>query len=303
MVLGVGGWFWVLGLVLGLLFRCSVSGSFFGRWARCFLGSFLARVSGAAWRLVFAPLQGSVFCVLRSVKFCCRALFLMALPGGMALCYRVLFFTFCVRINSVAGLCFGPFRCSAGLLRPRVFLARFLGALGRSFFARFFRAGRGAPVAPGGVALGLRVGDGAGGARPWRCGDSPWRVPVRVPCRGAGLRVARSLCVFYGAWCGRGSAGGALFCVAALRKKTFFFRRRCVFFPFVFFSWRVRGCVFFSTCVSRCGAPCVAASLKVKCACAARVARVSLCDRACCGASVRFGFFDEVLFHRCFFEV
>lgn len=133
-VLGVGGWFWVLGLVLGLLFRCSVSGAFLGRWVRCFFGSFLGRVSGAVWGAVFAPLQGSVSGVLRSVKFCCRALFLMALPccgvlsqGSAAgvlrygkFCRRALFRAVSVLPRGAAGACF---------------LARFLGELGCSFFA------------------------------------------------------------------------------------------------------------------------------------------------------------------------
>ena len=181
------------GVVFGARFWRGVAASFCAVAGLCFLrfafGEMLLQgsVSNGLARGCGALLQGSVFYVLRSVKFCCRVLF-----RAVSLLRR-----------AAAAACF---------------LARFLGALGRSFFARFFRAGRGAPVAPGGVALGLRVGDGAGGARPWRCGDSPWRVPVRVPCRGAGLRVARSLCVFYGAWCWRGSAGGARVCVAALRK-------------------------------------------------------------------------------------
>ena len=221
-MLGVGGWFWVLGLVLGLLFRCSISGDFLGRWVRCFLGSFLARVVGAAWRLVFAPLQGSVFCVLRSVEFCCRALFLMALPGGMALCYRALFFTFCVRGNSVTGLCFGPIRCSAGLLRPRVFWLGFWARWGARFLLDFFVPGV---------------------ARPWRRAASRWvcgwataRVVrgrgvaaiLRGVCRCACRAVARG-CAWRGRFAfstGRGAGAARLvarvFASLRFEKKLFF---------------------------------------------------------------------------------
>ena len=171
-----GAFFW-RGLAA---FFCAVAGLCFLRFA---FGKILLQgsVSNGPARGYGALLQCSVFCVLRTVEFCCRALF-----RAVSLLRR-----------AAAAACF---------------LARFLGALGRSFFARFFRAGRSAPVAPGGVALGLRVGAGVGGARPWRCGGVSWRMPGGVPWRGAGRRVARSLFVS----AGRG-AGVRCWCRACLR--------------------------------------------------------------------------------------
>ena len=146
----------------------------------------------------------------------------MALPGGMALCYRALFFTFCVRENSVAGLCFGIFRCFTGLLRPRVFLLVFWARWGARFLLYFFVPGV---------------------ARPWRRAASRWvcgwalaqvvggrgaAAICRGACRGAFRGVARGC-----AWRGRlsfsaGRGAGAALLVARVfaslrfEKKLFF---------------------------------------------------------------------------------